>query len=60
MNPNENILGENPQKKSSEAKTEVYNNKKLFLESYGCAMNYSDSEIVASIMLENGYIIHWI
>ena len=55
MNPNENILGENPQKKSSEAKTEVLNNKKLFLESYGCAMNYSDSEIVASIMLENGY-----
>jgi tRNA-2-methylthio-N6-dimethylallyladenosine synthase len=55
MNPNENKLGENPQKKSSDAKTEVLNNKKLFLESYGCAMNYSDSEIVASIMLENGY-----
>lgn len=29
--------------------------KKLFLESYGCAMNFSDSEIVASILLENGY-----
>lgn len=31
------------------------NSKRLFLESYGCAMNFSDSEIVASIMLENGY-----
>ena len=25
------------------------NSKKLFLESYGCQMNFSDSEIVASI-----------
>ena len=31
------------------------NTKKLFIESYGCAMNFSDSEIVASILLENGY-----
>lgn len=31
------------------------NNKKLFIESYGCAMNFSDSEIVASILLDNGY-----
>ena len=29
--------------------------KKLFLESYGCAMNFSDSEIVASILLGQGY-----
>ncbi len=31
------------------------NTKKLILESYGCAKNFSDSEIVASILLENGY-----
>lgn len=31
------------------------NSKKLFLESYGCQMNFSDSEIVASILAENGY-----
>jgi len=31
------------------------NTKKLFIESYGCAMNFSDSEIVASILLENGF-----
>ena len=30
--------------------------KKLFLESYGCAMNFSDSEIVASILQKEGYI----
>jgi tRNA-2-methylthio-N6-dimethylallyladenosine synthase len=29
--------------------------KKLFLESYGCAMNFSDSEIVASILKKQGY-----
>lgn len=29
--------------------------KKIFLESYGCAMNFSDSEIVASIMQKDGF-----
>jgi tRNA-2-methylthio-N6-dimethylallyladenosine synthase len=29
--------------------------KKLYLESYGCQMNFSDSEIVASIMQKNGF-----
>ena len=31
------------------------NSKKLFLESYGCQMNFSDSEIVASILNDQGY-----
>ncbi|MBL7924193.1 MAG: tRNA (N6-isopentenyl adenosine(37)-C2)-methylthiotransferase MiaB [Bacteroidia bacterium] len=31
------------------------NHKKLFLESYGCAMNFSDSEIVASILSGDGF-----
>ena len=31
------------------------NSKKLYIESYGCAMNFSDSEIVSSIMFENGF-----
>jgi tRNA-2-methylthio-N6-dimethylallyladenosine synthase len=31
------------------------NSKKLYLESYGCQMNFSDSEIVASILAEKGY-----
>ncbi|MDR7131425.1 tRNA-2-methylthio-N6-dimethylallyladenosine synthase [Algoriphagus sp. 4150] len=29
--------------------------RKLYIESYGCAMNFSDSEIVASIMKEGGF-----
>ena len=29
--------------------------KKLYLESYGCQMNFSDSEIVASILQKDGY-----
>ena len=31
------------------------NSKKLFIESYGCQMNFSDSEVVASILAKNGY-----
>ena len=30
-------------------------NKKFYIESYGCAMNFSDSEIVASILNEKGF-----
>lgn len=29
--------------------------RKLYIESYGCQMNFSDSEIVSSIMTENGF-----
>lgn len=31
------------------------NAKKMYIESYGCQMNFSDSEIVASVMKEKGY-----
>ena len=31
------------------------NGKKFYIESYGCAMNFSDSEIVASILAKAGY-----
>lgn len=37
------------------ADTEKTNNKKVYIESYGCQMNFSDSEIVASILAESGY-----
>jgi tRNA-2-methylthio-N6-dimethylallyladenosine synthase len=53
---------ENPNKVIDEARQgealliESNNNgKKLFLESYGCQMNFSDSEIVASILIDKGY-----
>ena len=42
--------GETVEKKEDQANT-----KKLYLESYGCQMNFSDSEIVASIMSKEGY-----
>ncbi|MBE9663436.1 tRNA (N6-isopentenyl adenosine(37)-C2)-methylthiotransferase MiaB [Mucilaginibacter myungsuensis] len=31
------------------------NGRKLYIESYGCAMNFSDSEIVASILQDSGF-----
>lgn len=34
--------------------TEV-NTRKLYIESYGCQMNFSDSEIVASILAKEGF-----
>jgi tRNA-2-methylthio-N6-dimethylallyladenosine synthase len=33
----------------------AHNGRKLFIESYGCQMNFADSEVVASIMLEMGF-----
>jgi len=35
--------------------TENKSGKKLFLESYGCAMNFADSEVIASILAKDGY-----
>lgn len=34
---------------------EAKQTRKLHIESYGCAMNFSDSEIIASIMGEHGF-----
>ncbi|MCX8480423.1 MAG: tRNA (N6-isopentenyl adenosine(37)-C2)-methylthiotransferase MiaB, partial [Sediminibacterium sp.] len=36
-------------------KTGLKFNKFFYIESYGCAMNFSDSEIVASILQKEGY-----
>ncbi len=36
-------------------KSENPSQRKFYIESYGCAMNFSDSEIVASILAEEGY-----
>lgn len=37
------------------ADTSTGKQRKLYIESYGCQMNFSDSEIVTSILLENGF-----
>ena len=55
MNLEDNIIDESIQGKPFMVESKVLNGKKMFLESYGCAMNFSDSEIVASILIENGY-----
>lgn len=34
---------------------ETVGTKKLFIESYGCAMNFADSEVVTSILRDEGY-----
>lgn len=34
----------------------IKNTRKLYVESYGCAMNFADSEIIASIMNEHGFV----
>ena len=40
---------------SNEKKTPPRNQKYFYIESYGCQMNFSDSEIVASILNKDGY-----
>ncbi|AWA28809.1 tRNA (N6-isopentenyl adenosine(37)-C2)-methylthiotransferase MiaB [Flavobacterium magnum] len=51
----EKIIEESKQGESLVLEQKSGNTKKLFIESYGCAMNFSDSEVVASILLENGF-----
>ncbi len=45
------------QGESFSAITDTFKNfdKHFFIESYGCAMNFADSEVVASILQSNGY-----
>jgi tRNA-2-methylthio-N6-dimethylallyladenosine synthase len=51
----EKIIDEKLQGKALVTEHKVENGKKLFIESYGCQMNMNDSEIVASILAEQGY-----
>ncbi|GAA3647990.1 tRNA (N6-isopentenyl adenosine(37)-C2)-methylthiotransferase MiaB [Flavivirga jejuensis] len=51
----EKIIDENKQGESLALEQKENNKRKLFIESYGCAMNFSDSEIVASIMADQGF-----
>ena len=51
----EKIIDENKQGETLVLEQKEDNKRKLFIESYGCAMNFSDSEIVASIMVNQGF-----
>ncbi|MFI8379236.1 tRNA (N6-isopentenyl adenosine(37)-C2)-methylthiotransferase MiaB [Leeuwenhoekiella sp. NPDC079379] len=51
----EKVIDENKQGETLVLEPQITNTKKLFIESYGCQMNFSDSEIVASILADQGY-----
>jgi len=51
----EKVIQENKQGTSLVLEQNQNNRKKLFIESYGCQMNFSDSEVVASILANQGY-----
>lgn len=51
----EKIIDENKQGESLLLDQKQENTRRLFIESYGCSMNFSDSEIVASILANEGY-----
>jgi tRNA-2-methylthio-N6-dimethylallyladenosine synthase len=55
MNQGDKIIDEKVQGTALIIDTKVVGGKKLFLESYGCQMNFSDSEIVASILMKEGF-----
>ena len=51
----EKIFDESIQGKSLSLEKDLKNKRNLYIESYGCAMNFSDSEIVASILATEGF-----
>lgn len=57
MQKNTELLEESRQGEATMVEQQTSNllGKKLYVESYGCQMNFSDSEIVASIMSQAGF-----
>ncbi|MEL6812928.1 MAG: tRNA (N6-isopentenyl adenosine(37)-C2)-methylthiotransferase MiaB, partial [Bacteroidota bacterium] len=51
----EKIIDENKQGEALVLEAKKGNQRKLYIESYGCQMNFSDSEIVASILADQGF-----
>ena len=51
----EKIIDENIQGDALVLEPKKENARKLYIESYGCQMNFSDSEIVASILAKEGF-----
>ena len=49
-NSMEKIIDEKKQGETLVLDSKKENTRNLFIDSYGCAMNFSDSEIVASIL----------
>jgi tRNA-2-methylthio-N6-dimethylallyladenosine synthase len=51
----EKVIDESKQGEVTFLKEKQFNSKIVYIESYGCAMNFSDSEVVASILADGGY-----
>ncbi|MEM9141459.1 MAG: tRNA (N6-isopentenyl adenosine(37)-C2)-methylthiotransferase MiaB [Bacteroidota bacterium] len=51
----EKIIDESVQGSALTLESDHGNTRKLYIESYGCQMNFSDSEIVASILAQEGF-----
>ncbi len=51
----EKVIDESQQGRALSLKNNEKNGRKLYIESYGCQMNFSDSEIVASILAKEGF-----
>ncbi|MCL6273800.1 tRNA (N6-isopentenyl adenosine(37)-C2)-methylthiotransferase MiaB [Muricauda sp. 2012CJ35-5] len=51
----EKIIDEDQQGSALALEKNDSNSRKLYIESYGCQMNFSDSEIVASILAKEGF-----
>ena len=49
------VIDESIQGSATEVESIVNGNRKVYIESYGCQMNFSDSEIVASILSKEGF-----
>ena len=54
-NKMEKIIDESVQGTAIALAKKENSTRKLYIESYGCAMNFSDSEIVASILSNEGF-----
>ena len=55
MRPGNKVISDEKQGSALMVDTNQTGKKKLFLESYGCQMNFADSEIVASILKDSGF-----
>jgi len=51
----EKIIDESKQGEQLATINKKGNSRKLFIESYGCQMNFADSEVVASILAQDGF-----
>ena len=56
MEEQHKVIDESIQGRATLIKSENSGGRKVYIESYGCQMNFSDSEIVASILTKEGFV----